>query len=64
MKIRRDNRGIYALIFGFILLGFILLILGSNDLSDAIDTSLGIIDTATTVPVVGGGAALSRLGVY
>lgn len=46
------------------LLGFILIVLGSNDLSDAIDTSLDIIDTATTVPVVGGGAALSRLGLY
>lgn len=61
---KRNPREGYALLFGFILLGFILLVLGSNDLSDEIDTSLGIVDTATTVPVVGGGASLSRLGLY
>lgn len=54
----------YGWLFGVLLFLVVLFILSSNEFSDAIDMSLGIIDPATTVPVVGGGAALSRLGFY
>lgn len=61
---RKANKGGYGLLFGLFLLITLTFILTSNELSDAIDQSLGIIDTAVTVPVVGGGASLSRLGLY
>lgn len=61
---KRDTRGGYGLLFGLFLILILIFVLCDNDLSQAIDMSLGIIDPATTVPVLGGGAPLSRLGLY